>query len=149
MCGHTCSQELPASNPASQRLSTAPHSLPSQNNTFVSIPAYHHGAIAPIESSLSSPQPAPVNIALFPSWGELFLFSSPTILRKNFPKNWECIPYRLGNTPRYSSCRHRVCLASTSSSRSVSAGSCRRGTFMVQGRKADSRKPGDDESRRC
>jgi hypothetical protein len=41
------------------------------------------------------------------------------------------------------------CLASASSSRSVSAGSCRRGTFMAQGQRAISRKPADGGSRRC
>jgi hypothetical protein len=66
-----------------------------------------------------------------------------------FPINWEPVPYHLGHIPEYSKCRHRVCPASTSSSRSVRAGSCRRDTFMVQGQKANSRKPADDGSRRC
>jgi hypothetical protein len=42
------------------------------------------------------------------------------ISQEEFPKNWECIPYRLGHIPEYSSCRQRVCPASTSSSRSGS-----------------------------
>jgi len=61
--------------------------------------------------------------------------TSLAIPRKNFPKIWEPIPYHLEHIPEYSSCRQRVYLASTSSSRSVGAGSCRRGTFMAQGRK--------------
>src|SRR5207248_2427226 len=49
VCPHTCSQELPASNPSSQNFRTATLSLPPQNNTsnntFVSIRDYRNAAI--------------------------------------------------------------------------------------------------------